>query len=109
MLARTNASLWRSFVTSVPIKPLGTRVAIELEKAADKIGSLYLPESAKQQTNRGTIVAVGPGAHVDGKFVPVTLKVGQKVLLPAYGGQVVKLNKEEYTLINEDSVLAVLE
>jgi chaperonin GroES len=109
MLARTSSSLWRSFAKSIGIKPLGARVALELEKAADKIGSLYVPESAKQQTNRGTVVAVGPGALVDGNFVPVTLKVGQKVLLPAYGGQVVRLNKEEFTIVNEESVLAVFE
>jgi chaperonin GroES len=109
MLARSGPRFWRSLATPIALKPLGNRVAVELEKAAEKVGSLYVPESAKQKTNRGTVVAVGPGATADGVRVPVTLAVGEKVLLPAYRGQPVRLGKAEYTLISEDDVLAVLE
>jgi chaperonin GroES len=68
------------------IKPLGGRVLIELDKAAEKVGSLYLPQSAQQQTNQGKVLAVGPGALIDGKVVRVTVAVGQRVLLPSFGG-----------------------
>jgi chaperonin GroES len=109
MLARAGSSFARFLTASSNIKPLGGRVLIELEKAAEKVGSLYLPQSAQQQTNRGKVLAVGPGALIDGKVIPVSLKVGQNVLLPSYGGQIVKVEKQEFTIIEEAQVLAVIE
>jgi chaperonin GroES len=109
MLARSGSSLSRFFAKALGVKPLGARVLIELEKAADKVGSLYVPQSAQQQTNQGTVLAVGPGALVDGKRVPVAVKVGQRVLLPQFGGQIVKLSKDEYTIIDESNLLAVFD
>ena len=92
-----------------PIKPLGSRVVVELDKASEKVGSLYVPEAAQQQTNQGTVLAVGPGAVVDGKRIPMTLKVGQRVLMPTFGGQKIKLDKNEYTIVDEESILAVFQ
>jgi chaperonin GroES len=108
MLARRSSSLTRSFANVPPIRPLGGRVLIELDKAAEKVGSLYLPQSAQQQTNRGTILAVGPGAIVDGKSVPIGVKVGERVILPSFGGQVVKIEKNEFTVIEEAQILATI-
>ena len=95
---------------TIPIRPLGSRVVVELNKQAqNKIGGLYIPESAQQAPNQATIVAIGPGSKIQGKFVPTTLKVGQKVLMPTFGGQVIKYQSDEYTVINEEDILAVFE
>ena len=102
-------SAFSRFITKIPIKPLGGRVVVELDKAGEKVGSLYVPEAAKQQTNMGTVLAVGPGAVIDGKRIPMTLKVGQRVLMPTFGGQKVKIQKEEYTIVDEESILGIFE
>ena len=95
---------------AIPIKPIGSRIVVELNKQnAGKIGNLYVPDSAQKPTNQATVVAVGPGNRVDGKLVPTTLKVGDKVLLPQFGGQVIKYEREEYTVISEEDILAVFE
>ena len=100
----------RSGFKKIPVKPLGSRVIVELNKENQgKIGSLYVPESAQKTPNQATVVAVGPGAKVNGIFVPTTLKVGQKVLMPQFGGQVIKYEKGEYTVISEEDILAVFE
>lgn len=102
-------SSFSRFVTKIPIQPLGSRVVVELDKAKEKVGSLYVPEAAKQQTNEGTILAVGPGNVIDGKKIEVTVKVGQRVLLPTFGGQKVKIEKNEYTIVDEESILGVFQ
>lgn len=92
------------------IKPLGSRIVVEMNKEMkQKVGNLYVPESAQKAPNQATIVAVGPGSKRDGVFVPTTLKKGQKVLMPEFGGQVLKFDGFEYTIINEDDILAVFE
>ena len=95
---------------TIPIKPLGSRIVVQLIKGTqDKVGSLYVPESAQKAPNTATVVAVGPGSKVKDVFVPTTLKVGQKVLMPQFGGQVIKYQNEEYTVIHEEDILAVFE
>lgn len=97
-------------IKSIPIKPIGSRVIVELLKdKVGKIGSLYVPESAQQTPNQARVVAVGPGQKVNGVFCPTTVKVGQKVLMPQFGGQVIKYEKGEYTVISEEDILAIFE
>ena len=109
MISAVN-SFTRFASTYLGIRPLGSRVVIALnKKQADKVGSLYVPDSAKKQINQGEVMAVGPGALVNGKRLPMTLKVGMKVLLPDFGGQNVKLGKEEVTIISEEDVLGYFE
>ena len=108
MLASLNN--FHRFASFLGIKPLGSRGVVELNKAgAGKIGNLYVPDSAQKAINQGTVKAVGPGAICDGKILPMTLKVGMKVLLPQFGGQVVKIGKEEVTVINEEDILGYFE
>ena len=71
------------------------------------MNGLFIPESAQQEINQGTVLAVGKGRRVDNKIIPMTIKVGQRVLIPQYGGQVVKLNDKNYTIIDEEMVLGV--
>lgn len=95
---------------SLNIKPIGSRIVVQLEKINNgKIGNIIVPESAQKTPNMAVVKAVGPGSKIDGKFVPTTLKVGDKVLMPEFGGQKLKFKNEEYIVIHEDDILAVLD
>lgn len=74
-------------------------------------GGIVIPETAQSKVSQGTVVAVGPGArNKDGDLVPVSLSVGDKVLLPEFGGTKVKLDEDkEYHLFRENDILAKLE
>jgi chaperonin GroES len=108
MLSSGSSSFRSLFSTAFPVRPLGGRVVIELDKANEKVGRLIVPETAQQQTNKGVVRAVGPGARVDGRVIPPAINVGDRVLLPQFGGQVIKVDKKEYTLIDGETVLAIL-
>ena len=108
MLSVCGSTFGRLFAKPINIQPLGARVLIELDKnKSEKVGSLYVPQGAQEQVNQGKVVAVGQGAIVDGKRLPMTLQVGQKVLMPTFGGQVVKYENKEYTIIDEENILAI--
>lgn len=74
-------------------------------------GGIVIPETAQSKVSQGTIIAVGPGArNKDGDIIPISLNVGDKVLLPEFGGTKVKLDDEkEYHLFRENDILAKLE
>jgi chaperonin GroES len=94
----------------MPIKPLGDRVLVEPKKEAEeKIGSLYVPDTAKEKPQEGTVVAVGSGRYEDGKLVPLEVKVGNKVLYGKYSGTEVKQGGKEYLIVRESDILAVVE
>ena len=91
------------------IQPLGDRVVIRpLEEAEQMRGGLYIPDTAKEKPMQGEIVTVGPGRFEKGERVPMELKVGQKVLYGKYSGTEVTLDDEEYLIIKEADVLAVI-
>lgn len=91
------------------IKPLGDRVLIApLEDGEDKVGSLYIPDSAKEKPQEGTVSAIGPGRHENGKLVAPEVKVGDRVLYGKYSGTEVKQDGREYLLVRESDVLAIL-
>ena len=95
--------------SKMKIQPLGDRVVIRpLEEAEQMRGGLYIPDTAKEKPQEGEIVAVGPGRFEKGERVPMELKVGQKVLYGKYSGTEVTLNDEEYLIIKEADVLAVI-
>jgi len=92
------------------IKPLGNRVLLKPSEAEEKTKSgLYIPEAAKEKTLEAEVVAVGEGEYKDGKHVPITLKVGDKVIHESYGGSEVKLNGVKHILMDIKDVLAVIE
>lgn len=74
-------------------------------------GGIVIPEAAQSKVSQGTVIAVGPGArNKDGELMPVSLSVGDKVLLPEFGGTKVKLDEDkEYHLFRENDILAKLE
>ena len=92
------------------IKPLGDRVVIKrLEAETTTKSGIVLTGSAKEQPQEAEIVAVGPGAIVDGKRVEMEVKVGDKVLYSKYAGTDVKVGGEEYIILKQDDILAIVQ
>ncbi len=92
------------------IKPLADRVVIKmLEKEEVSKGGIVLPESAREEPQVAEIVAVGPGGIVDGKDVIMEVEVGDRVLFSKYAGTGVKMDGEEYTIIRQSDILAIVE
>jgi chaperonin GroES len=94
----------------VALKPIGDRVVIELiEQEAEKVGSIIVPDTAKEKPQQGKIIAVGQGRR-DGKdIIPMTVKVGDTVLFSKYGGMEIKHGGKDYLILSESDILAVVE
>ncbi len=87
------------------IKPLGTRVVVKVQEAETKTKSgIYIPDSAKEKPQRGEIVAVGNGT----KDEAMELKAGDVVLYGKYAGTKIELDGEEYLIMNQSDVLAIV-
>ena len=92
------------------IRPLGDRVVIKrLEAEATTKSGIVLPGAAKEKPQEAEVVAVGPGAVVDGKKVEMEVKVGDKVLFSKYSGNEIKLDGEEFTILKQEDILAIVE
>ena len=95
--------------SSVKVAPLADRVVIRaLEETESMRGGLYIPDTAKEKPQQGEIVAVGPGRFDEGKRVPMDVKVGDKVLYGKYSGTEVTLDGDQYLILRESDVLAVI-
>lgn len=91
------------------ITPLFDNVLIKPLQAETKTtGGIYLPENVKEKPQIGEIVAVGTGVYVDGKLVPMIVKVGQKVLYKKWGGDEYKVGTEEWKLVKQTDILAIV-
>jgi chaperonin GroES len=91
------------------IKPLGDRVLVRpLNQSEEKIGSLYIPDTAKEKPQEGVVEAVGPGRTEDGKTIAPEVKVGDRVLYGKYSGTEIKKDGKEMLIIRENDILAVL-
>jgi chaperonin GroES len=92
------------------IKPLADRVVIEpAEETEEMRGGLYIPDTAKEKPQQGTVLAVGPGRRTEqGELIAVELKEGDKVLYGKYSGTEVNIDGGDYLIIKETDVLAVL-
>ncbi|MFQ5535907.1 MAG: co-chaperone GroES [Gemmatimonadota bacterium] len=92
------------------IQPLADRVVVKpLEEAEQMRGGLYIPDTAKEKPSQGEIVAVGPGKlSDDGTRLEMDVKVGDRVLYGKYAGTDVTLDGEEYLILRESDVLAVI-
>jgi chaperonin GroES len=92
------------------IRPLADRVVIKKLEAEEKTKSgIVLTGTAKEKPQEAEVVAVGPGTIVDGKEIKMEVKVGDKVLFSKYAGTEVKVDGEEFTIIKQDDILAVVE
>ncbi|MBM6897150.1 co-chaperone GroES [Pseudoflavonifractor capillosus] len=92
------------------LKPLADRVILKAMEAQETTkGGIILTASAKEKPEMAEVVAVGPGGVVDGKEVVMTVKVGDKVLTSKYSGTEVKVDGEEYTIVRQNDILAIVE
>ena len=92
------------------IRPLADRVVIKMVEAEEKTKScIVLPGCANEQQQMAEVVEVGPGGVVDGKEIKMELKVGDKVLFSKYAGTEVKLDGQEFTILRQSDILAVVE
>ena len=93
------------------IRPLHDRLVVRrLEEGEQKIGGIIIPDTAKEKPQQGTVLAVGKGkVNDEGKRVPLDVNVGQRILFDKYAGQEITLHGEEYFMMKEDDVLAVIE
>jgi len=95
--------------TDLKVKPLADRVVVKaLEETEQMRGGLYIPDTAKEKPQQGEVVAVGPGRVEDGSRVEMELKVGDKVLYGKYSGTEVNLGDEQYLILRESDVLAIV-
>lgn len=96
--------------SALKIRPLADRVVVKpLDETEDMRGGLYIPDTAKEKPQQGEIVAVGPGRVADdGSRVEMELKKGDRVLYGKYSGTDITLGGDEYLILRESDVLAVL-
>ena len=92
------------------IRPLHDRLIVQrLEEGEQKIGGIIIPDTAKEKPQQGKVIAAGDGRMKDdGKRVPLDVKAGDLILFGKYTSQEVKLDGEEYLIMREDEVLAVI-
>jgi len=93
------------------IQPLGDRVVIEREESEQKTpGGIVLPDTAKEKPKQGRVVSVGTGRQLkDGTIVPLTVKVGDRVIFSSYAGEEFNLGDRELLRMREEDILAVIE
>ena len=92
------------------LKPLADRVIIKMVEAEETTKSgIILTGAAKEKPEMAEVIEVGPGGMVDGKEVVMTVKVGDKVITSKYAGTEVKLDGEEYTIVRQGDILAIVE
>lgn len=90
------------------MQPLFDRILVQRAKAASKTANgIYLPEKNLPKLSQGTVISAGPGvAGPDGKVVPTSVKPGDEILIPSFGGQSVKVGEEEYFIFRDHEILA---
>ena len=93
------------------IKPLNDRVLVERIEASEKTaGGILLPDSAKEKPTQGKIVATGDGRRTDkGERLPLSVEVGQTILFSSYAGTAIKEDGDEYLILDESEILAVVD
>jgi chaperonin GroES len=93
------------------IRPLHDRLIVRrLDEGEQKVGGIIIPDSAREKPQQGEVIAAGVGAiNKEGKRVPLDVKAGDRILFGKYTSQEVKLNGEEYLIMREDEVLAVID
>jgi chaperonin GroES len=93
------------------IKPLSNRVLVKRSKAQTSKGGILLPDTAQEKPKEGTVVATGPGIrNEEGAIIPMSVKVGDRILFSSYAGTEVKNTEveEEYLILSEEDILGVI-
>ena len=95
--------------TKVSIQPLADRVVLRPTKETEQErGGLLIPATAREKPQQGKVVAVGPGRYEKGVRVPMEISAGQTILYDRYSGNTITVDNEEYLIIEESNVLAIL-
>ncbi|SNT68320.1 co-chaperone GroES [Amphiplicatus metriothermophilus] len=91
-------------------RPLHDRVLVRRIEEDEKVGSIIIPDTAKEKPQQGEVLAVGPGARgEDGKIVPLDVKKGDKVLFGKWSGSEVRIDGEELLIMKESDILGIVE
>ncbi len=91
------------------IKPLGDRVLLTpADETEEKVGSLYIPDTAKEKPQEGIVQAIGSGKTEKGEIVALEVKVGDRVLYGKYSGTELKHKGKEYLIVKESDILAII-
>jgi chaperonin GroES len=95
---------------AVNVRPLGDRVLVKpLEAAETKKGGIIIPDTAKEKPQEGEVVALGTGKRDEaGKLIAFTVKKGDKVLMPKYGGTEIKIEDQGYLIMREEDILGII-
>jgi chaperonin GroES len=92
------------------VKPLNDRVLVKRLESEDRsAGGIIIPDTAKEKPQEGRVVATGPGKLEKGERLPISVKVGDRVLFGKYAGTEVNIGGEEHTLLREDEIFAIFE
>lgn len=92
------------------LRPLGDKVVIKVKaEEVTTLGGIVLPGSAQEKPQQGIVIAVGSGEIIDGKKVPLDVKVDDEVIYSKYSGNEVKIGEDEYLIIRQADILAVVE
>jgi chaperonin GroES len=93
------------------IKPIRDNIVVKrIEEKEKKVGTIIIPDSAKEKPMTAKVIAVGSGKVLnDGKKLPLEVKVGDKVLIGKYSGSEIKLDNTDYLILKEDEVLGIIE
>ena len=94
------------------IRPIYDRIVVKRieEKGEQKLGALFIPDSAKEKPQEGEVIAVGKGKRLeDGKIIPLDVQPGDRILFGKYSGSDIKLDADEYLIMREDEVLGILD
>ena len=92
------------------IQPLADRVVVKAQAAEEKTASgLFIPDTAKEKPQKGTIVAVGPGRVENGTKIDMTVKQGDTVLYGKYSGTEITIDDEEYLIMRESDILGIVQ
>ena len=90
------------------VKPLGDRILVKRLEEEDKIGSIIVPDSAKEKSQKAEVVAVGEGIKTDeGKLVPLEVKKGDKILIGKYAGTDIKIDGEECIIMKQEDIMGI--
>lgn len=92
------------------LKPLGDKVVLKQKEAEEKTQSgIILPDSAQEKPQEAIVIAVGPGKEENGKKTEMQVKEGDTVIYSKYAGTEVKLDEDEYIIVSQDEIIAVVE
>ena len=93
------------------VRPLYDRIIVQrIEEGEQKVGGIIIPDTAKEKPQQGQVIAAGAGKiRDDGARQPPDVKAGDRILFGKYSGQEIKLDGEDYLIVREDEVLAVVE